>query len=219
MKSEFKSLVDLIVRRKLEEFEKHYRMLNGNNGNVLWVSALVQCPHKWVFMLRYPEIAKAFLRGAFVLGDMVHRGLGLFVEEIFHELGYDWVEVEHELQKRLVVDGREVVLKGRADAVFYKGDDKVVYEFKTSRSDTGLPHPHHVLQLRIYMNMVGASRGVMLYLTPDRVAEYVVTEPLKDEELEELVREFFRFKGPRYEWECNYCPYAFMCPYKVSGRR
>jgi CRISPR/Cas system-associated exonuclease Cas4 (RecB family) len=93
---------------------------------------------------------------------------------------------------------------------------KVVYEIKTSRSDVGLPYEHRLLQLRIYMNMVNATKGVVFYLTPDRVAEFFVTNPVSDEELKELVEEFLEFLDPKYDWECSYCVYSTICPLKKT---
>ncbi|MBW2675537.1 MAG: PD-(D/E)XK nuclease family protein, partial [Deltaproteobacteria bacterium] len=112
---------------------------------------------------------------------------------------------------------REVLITGRIDVLAYRGNEKIVYEIKTARSDVGIPHQHHIEQLRIYMNMVNAQKGILLYITPDRVTEYYVTNPMSDEELVKLVEEFLKFNGPRYEWECNYCVYSVICPLKKTN--
>jgi len=215
-------VTELLYRLQLREFEDHFRRIKEYKGWLIWVSALTQCPRKWYYMLRFPEVAQTEFKGAFVLGRTAHVGMQQLLLSYYPALGYDRLAAEVEVEKRIVLDdGRDVLLTGRIDALAYKADERVVYEFKTARSDMGLPHDHHLLQLRIYMNIVKAARGVLLYLTPDRVAEYTVDEAIGDEELENLVKEFLEFRGPRYDWECNYCQYSPMCPLKKTntGRR
>ncbi len=208
-------VTELLYRLQLTEFMEHFKRVREYKGWLIWVSALAQCPRRWLYMLKFPEAMQVQFKGSFVLGRAAHAGLQQLLQNYYSALGYDRVEVEVEVEKRLVLaDGRDVLLTGRIDALAYRGDEKVVYEIKTARSDAGLPHEHHLLQLRIYMNMVNAARGVLLYLTPDRVAEYFVDEPIGNEELEDLVKEFLEFKGPRYDWECSYCVYSTICPLK-----
>ena len=215
-------VTELLYRLQLREFEDHFRRIKEYKGWLIWVSALTQCPRKWYYMLRFPEVAQTEFKGAFVLGRTAHVGMQQLLLSYYSALGYDRLAAEVEVEKRIDLDdGRDVLLTGRIDALAVKGSEKIVYEIKTARSDLGLPHEHHLMQLRIYMNIVKATRGVLLYLTPDRVAEYFVNEPISDEELEKLVKEFMEFKGPKYDWECGYCVYSTICPLKkiVNTRR
>ena len=213
-------LTELLYKLQLMEFESHFRRIKEYNGTLIWVSALTQCPKKWEFMLRFPEASQVQFKGSFVLGKAAHVGLQQLLQSYYTALGYEKIEIEEEIEKKLVLSGgREVLLTGRVDAVAYRGDEKVIYEVKTARSDMGLPHEHHLLQLKIYMNMAGSSTGVLVYLTPDRVAEYYVTNPISDEELAKLVEEFLEFNGPRYDWECSYCVYSVLCPLKKTNTR
>ena len=210
------SVTELLYRLHLAEFEEH---LSGLEPGTIWVSALTQCPRKWLYMQRFPEVARAQFKGAFALGRAAHLGLQQILALYAGSLGFSRLEVEREVVKRINVERGDlpaiVTLRGRVDALAVDGaGERVVIEIKTARSDAGLPHEHHVEQLRIYMNMAGARRGILLYLTPDRVAEYTYTEPVDDEELQRLIEGFLRFEGPRYEWECRYCPYAPLCPFK-----
>lgn len=215
-------VTELLYKLQLREFEDHFRRVKEYKGWLVWVSALTQCPRRWFYMLRFPEAMQVQFKGAFALGRAAHAGLQQLLQSYYPTLGYEKLETEVEVEKRLVLhDGRDVLLTGRIDALAFKGGEKVVYEIKTAKSDTGLPHEHHLLQLRIYMNIVSTAKGVLLYLTPDRVAEYFVKEPISDEELMKLVEEFLEFKGPRYDWECSYCVYSVICPLKKTnaGRR
>jgi len=212
-------ITELLYRLQLEEFEEHYARLLSRPGTV-WVSALVLCPTRWRLMLRFPELAKADFRGSYALGRAAHLGVEQLLRDHAQDLGFSKVETEVEVERRVTVDGASVLLSGRVDALGLSGGGRTVIEVKTARGDYGLPHEHHLLQLRIYMWMLGASRGVLLYLTPDRVAEYEVGEPLSEGEVADLVRGFLRGEpSPRYDWECGYCPYAPLCPRKrVRGR-
>ena len=211
-------VTELLYKLQLIEFAEHFKRVKEYKGWMIWVSALTQCPRRWFYMLRFPEISQVEFKGAFVLGRAAHVGMQQLLLSYYPALGYDRLVAEVEVEKRIVLDdGRDVLLTGRIDALAVKGSEKIVYEIKTARSDLGLPHEHHLMQLRIYMNIVKAARGVLLYLTPDRVAEYLVNEPISDEELEKLVKEFLEFKGPKYDWECNYCVYSTMCPLKKTN--
>jgi len=212
-------VTELLYRLRLREFEEHFKKVKEYKGWLVWVSALTQCPRKWLYMLRFPELSQVEFRGAFFLGRAAHIGMQQLLQDYAYALGYDRIDVEVEVGKMLVFDGENIFLAGRIDALAYRDGEKVVYEIKTARGDAGLPHEHHLLQLRIYMNIVDAAKGILLYLTPDRVAEYHVDESIDNEELMKIVREFLEFRGPRYDWECSYCPYSTMCPYKKINRR
>ena len=208
-------VTELLYRLQVAEFKQHFKRLREHKGIMIWISALTQCPRKWRYMLKYPEIQMTEFRGAFVLGKISHYGLQYILESYCHLLGYDKVEREVPIEKKVALkDGREVLLTGRVDAVAYRGDHKTIYEIKTARSDIGIPHEHHILQLQIYMNLLGVNQGILLYVTPDRVAEFTYNEPLLDEKLEEMIAEFLDHDGPRYEWECNYCAFSMLCPSK-----
>ncbi len=216
------SFTELFVRLQLLEFDEHYRKVR-EHPLTIWVSYLVACPLKWFYTMKYPEIARATFRGCFVLGKLAHLGLQQLAKLYAEELGFRQVEIEKDVEKRINVDlndlPRIVRLSGRIDILATDEDDeKIVVEIKTARSDAYLPHEHHVQQLRIYMNLANASKGVLLYITPDRVAEYTYTNPASDEELQKLVATFLRFEGPRYEWECTYCQFSSICPRKKTNQ-
>ncbi len=194
------TITRLVYRSVLEEYRKREEELR--NPSILYVTDLVSCSHKRALRLSYPEITFKF-EPQLVLGNLVHKGL----EDILEENEY---KVEVEVEAEYEVMGSRILLKGRVDAV---SKDAVV-EIKSARSDQGLPHEHHVMQLQIYLNMLGLDKGILIYITPDRIAEYLVErEPLN---IKDLVEEtILDLKHPRWSWECRYCPFSRICPYKM----
>ncbi len=195
-------VLPLIYRRKEREFAD--RVSDATREDVVYVTDLVSCSQKRVFRLEMPLLSFRF-EPPMLLGDLVHRGL----EELLGDEG--WV-TEMEVVKRFEVDGRVVELRGRVDAALVtdNGVEHVV-EIKTARS-IEKPLEHHVLQLQVYLNMLGAREGSLVYITPERLLEY--TFPRTELDLGLLVAETVRNEArPRFEWECRYCPYRRFCPY------
>jgi len=144
-------------------------------------------------------------------GRLIHRGL----QDLLEQYGF---RSEVEVEKLVKINDEFVGVTGRLDALGLWNDRLTVVEIKSSRSDNELPREHHVLQLRIYMNLARAQQGILLYVTPDRLAEYVFDAPLSDHELKVLVEETIEnTRHPRYSWECQYCPFNNMCPWKQSN--
>jgi len=214
---------EVLYRLNVEDFEKYV----SAGGDVVHASSLPLCPLKWFYRLKYPDLAKAQqYAGYMILGKLVHFGLQKLLMELQEAglLDFKILGVEVELEKTINIErnGLPVIVhvKGRADIIAEKNGEKLVVEIKTAKGDYNIPAPHHLEQLRIYMNMAGAGKGMLIYVTPDRIAEYPVDKPLSDFELQKLVQEFYSRKGPRYDWECQYhCPYAVLCPYKKTNRR
>ncbi len=206
------SLSDIIYRWNLGDFVK-YAVRDCPVKPCISVSDLVYCSQKYHLRRLYPEVVLADnLYAAWAsFGRLIHSG----VQALLRELGF---RVEHEVSKVLRVNGVFVGVTGRLDALGNWKDKLTVVEIKSSRSDNELPKPQHILQLRIYMNLAKAQQGILLYITPDRIAEYTINEPISDAELEILVKETLENrKHPRYPWECSYCPFSMMCPFKVSN--
>jgi len=200
-------IVRMIYEANKEERERHRR-----EENVYWVTDLVRCPLKRVYEMEYPELsAKEVFTPAFILGNLAHWGIEAFLKE---RLGGN-VEVEVEGSRKVTLpDGREVVIKGRADAIITLDNGKRVgVEVKTARSDTGIPQQHHKDQARIYNWLFNLDETILLYVTPDRVTQYEVTDKITEQE---VITRVLESTYPRYPWECGYCPYAVLCPYKKT---
>ena len=213
---------EVLYRLQLKETEEH-----KPSYSEIYVTSLVQCPLKFTYSLKFPEIATAQnYQPYLILGKLVHYGLQHLLMELSRSdflKEFKLVGVEVECSKTISVDASNlpyiVHVKGRADLIVEKDGEKIVVEIKTAKGDYNIPSEHHVLQLRIYMNMLGIGKGLLLYITPERIAEIPVEKPLDDFELSNLVKEFLQRKGPRYSWECSYCQYAILCPFKKTNSR
>ena len=214
---------EVLYELNVEEFEK----FNDVEGNVVHASVLPLCPLKWFYRLKYPDLVKAQqYSGYLILGKLVHIGLQRLLRELYDSgrlSGFKVLGVEVDLEKSINIENGDfpviVKIKGRADLIVEKDGSKYVVEIKTSKSDFNIPAEHHVLQLKIYMNLASVEKGLLLYITPDRITEYYVNEAISDFELQNLVQEFFKKKGPRYGWECNYCPFNILCPNKKANSK
>jgi len=199
-------IVKLIYELNKEERERHVR-----EPNVYWVTDLVRCSLKRDYEIKYPELS---LREVFIpfyiSGSLIHRGL----QEILKERFKDSVKTEVEYFKELSLhDGSRVVVKGRADVIVSSDEGNVGVEIKTSRSDINIPHEQHLEQVMIYNWLMDLKYSLLVYITPERVAQYTVFERFSESEIiDRIVSTVF----PRYVWECNYCVYSVLCPYKKS---
>lgn len=205
------SIVNELYRIKQRDFSEKLRELT--DPRIIYVTDLVSCSHKRSMRLSFPLLSFKF-EPPLVLGDLVHAGLGFLLAE------NGW-EAEVQIEKSYIIDGKEYVLKGRADLVRRgkNGKPETVVEIKTSRDlPENNPREHHVMQLRIYMQLLGANRGYLLYVTPEKLVEFEI-EPA-EMDIEGLIREtIYDLQTPRYEWECRYCSFRKICPYARTNKR
>jgi CRISPR-associated exonuclease Cas4 len=201
-------VVEELYAIKQRDFSEKLRELT--DPNIVYVTDLALCSHKRVMRIRYPLLSFQF-DPQLILGDLVHVGIQQLL--ISNSSG-KW-KAEVSIEKEFNIDGRRIILKGRADLVEFSDEGRpvTVVEIKSARTlPSEAPLEHHVLQLRIYLQLLGAEQGVLLYVTPDRLVEYDVDPSPID--IEELVREtIYDLRVPRYEWECRYCPYRKICPF------
>lgn len=196
-------VMSIIYELRLKDFNEKLKELR--DPSVIYVSDLISCSHKRVFRIKFPELEFRF-EPYMILGELVHRGL----EDVLRKKGF---EQEVSIEKTVEINGETYIVKGRIDA--FNDSDGVVVEIKTARSSQGIPHRHHILQIQIYMNMVDAKEGLLIYITPDRILEYKVIKETID--IDELVKETINDAvHPRWDWECRYCIYNRMCPYRVT---
>mgnify|MGYP001626194555 CR=1 FL=1 len=202
-------LIKLIYELSKKELSKHVR-----EANVYWVSDLVRCLLKRDYEIKYPELGlRELFTPAFIYGSMIHRGLQSILKEIFADKVM--VEVESSKEIKLPGSSEKVVIKGRADAILVTDEGNLGIEIKTSRSDMNLPHDHHVDQVMIYNWLFNLKYSLLIYITPDRVTQYEVLDRILDSEVADRVLDT---RYPRYPWECNYCAYSVLCPYKKTPR-
>jgi len=196
----FKSTV-VEYRQRLEELK---------DPRIIYVTDLVSCSHKRELRKTFLELYFRF-EPAMILGELLHRGL----EEMLEEEGF---KREQEFQLPIVLDisptstkEQEFIIKGRVDAI----KDKTIVEIKTARGIRGIPHPHHLLQLQIYLNLLGGETGILIYVTPSKILEFEV--PREEVDVKSLAEEtVLDMRHPRWSWECNLCPFSKICPYSLE---
>jgi len=203
-------LVRLIYQLKLKELKEHQRQ-----ESVYWVTDLVRCPLKRYFEITYPEIiASQVFTPTFIQGDLIHKGLEKLLKEAYPE---GRVEVEVDGVKDVVLpDGRKVSVRGRADAIISLKDNRIGVEIKSLRSDIAIPLQHHVDQVRAYNWLFNFPYSILIYITPERVTQYEVSDRFGEGE---VIERILSKEAPRYSWECSYCPYSVLCPHKVTGKQ
>ncbi len=184
-------ITEIVISWRLRELEKHEK-------NGIWVTDLIRCPLKREFEERYPELHKATVfTPSTILGSLVHLGLeNLLSSEL---------NAEVEVRREKVIGDYKIV--GRIDAII----GKVGVEIKSSRADIDIPYEHHVLQARIYNWLYDLEKTVLVYVTPDRFAEFPIEDSAKEEEILRLIVDK---KAPKYDWECRYCHFSVICPNK-----
>jgi len=207
-------IVEFLYKKKLEDYYSHVK-----EENVFYVTDLIRCPLKVKFEREYKELALSeVFTPAGILGELVHRGL----ESILKIEGYK-AEVEVEKEKSVEVEGRNYIIRGRADVILRREEninEGLIIEIKTARRDEGIPQKHHMMQLRLYLWLFEFNKGVLLYITPDRITEYLVEGALDTATVIRLVEENIRLSpAPRYVWECSYCIFSKLCPNKVISNR
>lgn len=192
-----------------EERARHQR-----ERGVVWVTDLVSCSLKPVFSLEYEELALSeFFSPPLVLGTLVHRGLEALLSQVLAAKQYR-VEVEPERSLEVSVDDAKYTLKGRADLVVTTPEGaRIGVEIKTLRGDAALPLEHHVDQARIYNLLFDLEKSYLVYISPERLAQYEVGDRMGLDEVASRIREP---RAPRYTWECRYCPFSVICPSKVT---
>jgi len=199
-------IVEFLAKKRVEDRLSHQR-----EKNTFYVTDLVRCPLKAVYEEKFKELAIAEVYNpSTIMGELIHKGL-----ETFTEIEGYQVSSEVEGEKELNYFDEVVNIKGRADIILQKDNEKIIVEIKSARRDKELPHIHHRMQLRAYLWLFGASKGILFYFTPDRFTEFTVDKPLDDEEIIKLVQENMLLRPtPRFDWECKYCVFSVVCPNK-----
>lgn len=204
MQFQYKSshlITRLIYGLKMKE--QRERLEEAKNPEIIYVTDLVACTHKYHLRLMFPELTMKFEPSA-ILGDLVHAGLEKYLEK-------EGFEVEVPIEKKISVKGREYIVKGRVDA--YKPSEELVIEIKSGRTSQNLPREHHVYQLKIYLDLLDANKGILIYVTPEKILEYEINRS-KDIDVKSLIKSIVEDNvHPKWSWECKYCVFQKICPY------
>ncbi len=198
------------VASMLYKMKKEMREERKREPHIYWVTDLVRCPLKREYEENYPEISLGSLFSPnAIIGDLIHLGL----EEIFRRvLSNATVLTEVEGSRRLSLpDGREVEVRGRSDVIIESGGTRFGVEIKSVRSDAKIPLEHHIDQARLYNWLFNLGLTYLVYITHERITQYPVDQKASDEE---VISRITSKTYPRYLWECRYCDYAVLCPFK-----
>lgn len=190
-------IVDKIIEKRINEVRKEL------SEKEFFVTDLVACYKKREFRLKYPVLSYIdAIKSNFILGYLVHRGIQSFLKEEF--------SADIEVSNKIKID--DYVLHGRIDAIIGDGNEKFGVEIKTARSDVGIPQEHHIDQAKIYNFLFDLPKTILLYVSPDRFTEFVVSDRFNEEEILNRMRNIS--SAPRYSWECKYCIYSQICSEK-----
>lgn len=200
------SIIDSLYSWKVSETK---RRLEEKRDNEIFVTDLIYCPLKYRYQKVYKELVLGTAFSPVTLyGEIIHHGLEKFLVMLF---GEDNIRIEVEYARNMYVDNNIYIIKGRIDAII----EDCVIEIKSSNSDKNIPHEHHITQTRIYLWISNLDRALLIYITPSRIAEYEVKGAVSNGELTDLIRSIIVGQpAPRYSWECRYCIYAILCPFK-----
>jgi len=199
----------------LKRLKEEHDLRAKRSPDEWWVTDLCLCPKKRELQLNYPELMTWEPDPRLIHAVLLHYGVEYLLEAYYISRNWD-AQIEREFSKRINVNGEPLTVKGRPDiyATDLYGPACEIVEVKTGRAGQEIPHPHHVHQVRYYLWLTGAQTGWLLYVLPDRLCEFRVTEPFTDEDVINAMR---ATEAPRYDWECKYCQLKPFCA--VASRR
>jgi len=200
------SLSTLFLHKILEHFEEKYsapreqfekEMSEKYPGyTVYYAHDLTRCSRLKELEQQFPDIARSKrAEPAIILGELVHLGVENFLQA--GNVAYK------------VLDDIKAIVCGSPDFM-YNG---YPVELKYQRYPVKNPKEHHLLRIRIYMWLLDVSTGYLFYITPKKISEFEITEPLTDDEVRSLI---ISDNSPRWSWECKLCPFAKICNRGIS---
>jgi CRISPR/Cas system-associated exonuclease Cas4 (RecB family) len=195
------------MRRKyIEDRERLREKLAKEGKKLLFVHELCECTEKRKMRLRFPDIERATAYNPrFALGQLVEEAL----KHRFQNEG------ENIYMKELKMNDGSYVISGMIDIIDLETKTPIEIKYQTSLQKS--PQEHHILQVKAYLWLLNTKQGEIVYVSPEGIKTYIVSEPLTDEEVKALIKDG---KAPRWiEWECFYCPYQQFCNKSDCGYR
>ena len=214
-----RDIISLIIRDKLHESLEH---LEKKSENVYSVTELIRCTkqNEYLRLFRVPNLPNL----AIINGILTHLGIQVCLSK------YENFEIEVDYTKTIKDDdvyistmegqklihakeeGKEIQVVGRIDIQ----KDNEIWEIKTLNAiPQQPPSEHYILQCRIYLWLTGADVCHLIELSRDEYRITDITEPVTDMDVLLLI---YDKKSPRWEWECEYCPYKNICTEKIKRR-
>ena len=198
-------IAEKIFRAYLDFMQEKYG--HEHLENRIHVHDLVRCKHKSELETLFPETAST-LSPILFLGEAVDEFVKMLVVTYKDKLFEKLETTTGEFEKTVNFNGKEITIIGRPDILL---EDSVI-EIKYSRTPEDKPLEHHINQLKIYMFLTNKNKGVLVYFTPRGLREFTFEEEVKEDFIHSILE---TWGSPRYEWECQYCNYKEICPYRV----
>jgi len=204
------TITEKLLEYRLKEREKYVRP----DPNIIYVTELTKCSLKRVYSMKFQQLlASEVLDSKKFMGNLVHESLERILKEIYKEN----IKTEAENTRRdktVEVDGVKYIIRGRIDAIL--GIDTGI-EIKETSNGENIPAEHHIEQVKIYNWLYSFPRTILIYVTPEGIFEFEVTDRYTDADIIQKIKEF---KAPRYDWECKYCEFRSVCSvYKLMKRK
>ncbi len=197
--------IERIFRAYLDFMNEKYK--HEHLPDKVHVHDLVRCKHKSELEVLFPE-GSYKLSPVLFLGEAVDEFVKNLVTNYKEKLFPDLVSTTSEIEKKVNANGVEITIIGRPDIII---NDSVI-EVKYSRTPEDKPLEHHIAQLKLYMYLTDKRKGILVYFTPHGLREFIFEEEIGEDYVIELIN---NWKSPRYEWECQYCNYREICPYRI----
>lgn len=175
---------------RLEEFRKLYMEKVRRKDYVQkeneWHAKMLCYCRKRVLEEPYEIIAD---KDPVMIGQLVHIGVDNVVE-------YESVVYKKEIE--------DYIIYGTPD-LFMNGE---LVEIKFTVYPPKQPREHDMMQLKIYMWLLGVDYGYLWYLSPFGSKEFEVEGGYEDEDIVKLIEEP---RYPMWPWECKNCSLKSEC--------
>ncbi|NPB00736.1 MAG: hypothetical protein GXO10_05115 [Crenarchaeota archaeon] len=178
-------------------------LFEGPRENQFAVYEVLECRSKVMFTRSLPyTIVNTIISPSSIIGMLLHEGFGT----VFSEECRDYCRI---YSREVEVDGVRYVINGWPD--YYDG--RKIIELKYTGHPVREPDQKHVQQVRMYMWLTSAKIGYLLYVTPRKIYEFEITDPMTDTEVVDLLR---NWTSPRDPSECSQCMFRNVCPYCIE---
>ncbi len=199
----------MIIQEVLNKITRYYIskyfnwLFEGVRPNSYAVYEVLECKAKVEFTRALPyTIINTIIIPSSLIGLLVHEGFGT----VFSEKCSQFCKI---YSKEIDVDGQKYVINGWPD--YYDGSK--IIELKFTTHPVKEPESRHIQQVRMYLWLTGAREGYLLYMTPRKLYEFKIDNPMNDGEVVELIR---NWSSPRDPSECAQCMFKSVCPYSIE---
>lgn len=107
-------------------------------------------------------------------------------------------------------------IRCRPDVLALREPGNIPIEIKTTKSLRYGASKHHAIQANVYAQCWDAPFALLFYFSPDGRKYYRIGRDM-DVNIPQLIREMDA--SPRWDWECSYCPFSHLCPFKKVEKK